>query len=156
MKLIFSNLDRRPAILDSFVSVISTRAGEQHTYLGNQNPITRRDTHGCPLSILVQPARPDGQHLRLVELLDARLGQEDAARRLCLGLDALHEHAVEEGDKAADRADRGCLFPICVSTLLEIRLSNVGATRFPRRTEVGGFGKIRSITQTGEYRRFCT
>lgn len=79
------------------------------TYLGNQHPVAVSNAHGQPLSLAVQRSGPDGEHLALVELLDARLGQEDAGRGLGLGLDALHEHAVEQGDEGLDGADCGGL-----------------------------------------------
>lgn len=80
------------------------------TYLRNQHPITSRDTHRQPLALPIKRARADSEDFGLVELLDARLGEEDAAGGLGLGLDALDEHAVEEGDEGADGADRGGLF----------------------------------------------
>jgi len=64
------------------------------TYLRNQHPVTGGDAHRCPLAILVESAGADGQDLGLVELLDARFREEDAARRLRLGLDALDQHPV--------------------------------------------------------------
>lgn len=78
-------------------------------YLGNQHAIARRDTHGDALAVLVEGARADGQHLGLVELLDRRLGQEDAAGGLGLGLDALDQHAVEQRDERLNRAEGGGL-----------------------------------------------
>lgn len=77
--------------------------------LGDQHPVARRDAHGHPVALLVEQAGPDGQHLGLVELLDARLGQEDAAGGLGLSLDALDEDAVEEGHEGADGAEGGGL-----------------------------------------------
>lgn len=81
----------------------------RRTYLRDQNPVAALDAHGHPLAVLVERAGADGKHLALVELLDARLGQEDAACRLGLGLDALHQHAVEQRDEGLDGADRGGL-----------------------------------------------
>ena len=79
------------------------------TYLGNQHLVAGGHAHGQALAILVEGAGADGQDLGLVELLDARLGQEDAAGGLGLGLDALHDHAVEQGDEGLDGAERGGL-----------------------------------------------
>lgn len=79
------------------------------TYLRDQDTITCRNAHGEAVTLLVEGAGPDGQDLGLVELLDAGLGEEDAARRLGLGLDALDEDAVQEGREGADGSDRGGL-----------------------------------------------
>lgn len=79
------------------------------TYLRNQHLVAGGHAHGHALAISVKGAGADGQDLGLVELLDARLGQEDAAGRLGLGLDALHEHAVKERDERLDGAERGGL-----------------------------------------------
>ena len=79
------------------------------SYLRNQHPITGSNTHGQPLSILAEEAGTDGEDLGLVELLDARLGEEDARGGLGLGLDALDEDAVEEGNEGANGADGGGL-----------------------------------------------
>jgi hypothetical protein len=88
------------------------------TYLGNQHAVAALHAHGQPLAVLADSSRADGQDLALVELLDARLREEDARRRLGLGLDALHEHAVEQGDEGLDGADRGGLFYRGMSALL--------------------------------------
>ena len=90
------------------------------TYLRNQHLVAGGHAHGHALAILVEGAGADSQDLGLVKLLDARLGQEDAAGRLGLGLDALHEHAVEEGDEGLDGTKRGGLSEengqhVCVS-----------------------------------------
>jgi len=89
--LLLSHLDGRAAIL------------------GDQYAVALVDAHGHALAVLVQTAGPNRQHLGLVELLDARFGEEEAAGRLGLGLDALHEHAVEERDERLDGAERGGL-----------------------------------------------
>lgn len=78
--------------------------------LGNQDPVAGVDAHGDALAVLVKGAGADGQDLGLVELLDARLGQEDAAGGLGLGLDALHQHPVQQGDEGLDRSEGGGLF----------------------------------------------
>jgi hypothetical protein len=71
-------------------------------YLRNQDLVTRLHTGGNPLALLVKGTRANSQHLGLVQLLDGRLGEEDAARRLGLRLDALDEDAVEERGNGAD------------------------------------------------------
>ena len=53
--------------------------------------------------------RSNSEDLGLVELLDAGLGQEDAAGSLGLGLDALDEDTVKEGSKSSDGLDGGGL-----------------------------------------------
>lgn len=75
------------------------------TVLWDQDLVAGGNAHGRPLAFLVEVAGADGQDARLVEVLDARLGQEDAAGRLSLGLGALHQHAVQEGDEGLDRAE---------------------------------------------------
>ena len=91
------------------------RASFHLTYLRNEDLVASSDAHGHALAILVNAAGADSQHLGFVELFDRRLGQEDAAGSLGLGLDALHEHAVEEGDKGLDGAERGGLVRDTVS-----------------------------------------
>lgn len=65
------------------------------TILRDQDAIASRDRDGNTFPVLVEPAGADGEHLGLVQLLDARLRQEDAACCFRLGLHALHEDAVE-------------------------------------------------------------
>lgn len=89
--LLLADLDRAPAVLR-----------DQHLVAGLHRALD-------PLALPVEPARADGEHLRLVELLDGRLWQEDAARRLGLGLDALHEHPVEQRGNGADGLECGRL-----------------------------------------------
>lgn len=74
-------------------------------YLGNQHSVANSNAHGDALAITVQATGSNGQNLGLVELLDAGLGQEDAAGGLGLGLDALDEHAVQERSEGTDGAD---------------------------------------------------
>ena len=74
----------------------------ESTYLRNQNTVTDGNAHGETVALLVESAGADGQDLGLVELLDAGLGEEDAAGGLGLGLDALDEDAVEERSQGAD------------------------------------------------------
>ena len=59
------------------------------TYLRNQDLITDTDTAANPLSILIQSTWANGKNLCLVELLDARFGQEDTTSSLRFGPDAL-------------------------------------------------------------------
>ena len=73
--------------------------------LGDEDPVTGDDAHGDALAVAVEGARTDGENLGLVEVLDGGLGEEDARGSLGLGLDALDEHAVEEGDEGADGAE---------------------------------------------------
>lgn len=91
VELLLADLDRAAAVLR-----------DQHLVAG-------RNTHGRPLAVLVEVARPDRQDAALVEVLDTRFGKEDAAGRLGLGLGALHQDAVQEGDERLDRADAGLL-----------------------------------------------
>ena len=87
------------------------------TYLGDQDTVTGANAHGDTLALAAKGAGADGEDLGLVELLDAGLGQEDAAGGLGLGLDALHQHPVQERDQRLDRADGGGLFffPVVIS-----------------------------------------
>jgi hypothetical protein len=91
-----------PALTDIFPNPSST-------YLRNKNLITLLNTHRYPLALAIQPAGTNSQDLGLVQLLDGGLGQEDAAGCLGLGLDALHEHAVEERGERADGLQSGRL-----------------------------------------------
>lgn len=87
-------------------------------YLGNQHSVANSNAHGDALAITVQTTGSNSEDLGLVELLDAGLGQEDAASCLGLGLDALDKHTVQEGSESTDGAD-GRLW-ICVSDLFEL------------------------------------
>ena len=78
-------------------------------YLGDQDAVALLDAHGQAVALLVKGAGADGKDLGLVELLDAGLGQEDAAGSPGLSLDALDQDAVEERGEGADGADRGSL-----------------------------------------------
>ena len=141
MEFLLADLDWRAAILQHIVSIVplyfrpgaglpavrlpgriahsfrapiqdSTRPKEKEkAYLRNKHPITSSNAHRQALALLVERARPNSQHLALVKLLDARLGQEEAARRLGLGLDALDQHAVQQRHERPDGADRGGLVP---------------------------------------------
>ena len=79
------------------------------TYLGNQHAVANDHAHGQAVALLVESTGSDSQDLGLVELLDARLGQEDAAGSLGIGLDALDEDAIQQRSEGADGADGGGL-----------------------------------------------
>lgn len=70
--------------------------------LGDQNLIAGLHADGNAVARLVECARADSKDLSLVQLLDGGLGQEDAARGLGLGLEALDEDAIEERSEGAD------------------------------------------------------
>ena len=89
--------------------------------LGYQHPVALRNAHGHAVPLLVEQAGADGHDPGLVELLDARLGEEDAAGGLGLGLDALDEDAVEEGHEALDGADGGGLWGLGQRWVLGVR-----------------------------------
>ena len=82
-------------------SVWQTRAPENAvlSYLRDQHTVASLYAHRHALAILIKGSRADGQDASLVELLNRGLRQVDAAGGLGLGLDALHEHTVEEGNK---------------------------------------------------------
>lgn len=109
--LFLANFDRRSTILRRHTSVSNTQVPLDltATYLRNQHAITGLDAARDTLAVLVEAPGSDSQHLGLVELLDRRLGQEDARGRLGLGLDALHQHAVEEGRQGANGFECGSL-----------------------------------------------
>lgn len=79
------------------------------TYRRDQDSVAGLHTHGQPLAILVQTARANSQNLGLVQLLDTRLGQEDAGGGLGLCLDAVDQDTVQEGYERLDRSDGGGL-----------------------------------------------
>lgn len=125
--LVLANLDGGAAKLDTTTSATGSptpdsglpfskknpaifRMGPGSPYRGDQHPVASLHAHGQPLALLVQGAGADGEDLALVELLDARLGQEDAGRGLGLGLDALDQDAVQEGHERLDGSDGGGLF----------------------------------------------
>lgn len=112
--LLSSNTSRTP--LNSSLLFLSqlfpsssspTTNDKEPTYLRNQHLITRLHAGRDPLSLLINRARAHGQHLRLVEVLDGGLGQENAACGLGLGLYALHQDAVEERGDGADGLEGG-------------------------------------------------
>lgn len=75
--------------------------------LRNQNPIPNPNTTPHPLPLLIQPPRSHSQDARLVQLLDAALGEVDAGGGLGGGFDALDEDAVEEGSEGFDGFEGG-------------------------------------------------
>lgn len=77
--------------------------------LGDEDAVTDGDAHGQSVALLVKGAGADGEDLGLVELLNAGLGEEDAAGGLGLGLDALDEDTVQEGSEGSDGLDGGGL-----------------------------------------------
>lgn len=87
MEVLLANLDGRAAVLR------------------NQNSVANIDTHWEARAILVQATRSNSQDLALVELLDARLGEKDAAGSLGLSLHALDENTVQQRDKGLDGSD---------------------------------------------------
>lgn len=110
--LLLASLDRRAAKLfspcqppDTSHSVLKHALEARPTYLGDQDAVANGDTHGQAVALLVKSAGSNGQDLGLVKLLHARLGQEDAAGRLGVGLDALHENAVQQRDQGSDGSD---------------------------------------------------
>jgi hypothetical protein len=70
--------------------------------LRDQHAIALDDAHGDAFAVLVEATGAHGQHFALVELLDGRFGKENAAGGFGFGLDALHEHAVQQWDERAD------------------------------------------------------
>ena len=80
--------------------------------LRDQDLVAGLDAGGDALALAVKGTGADSEDLGLVELLDGRLGQEDARRRFGLGLDALHEDAVEQRRNGADGLE-GRLVRLC-------------------------------------------
>ena len=110
--LLLASLDRRAAKLFSLCQPPDTRHSilkhafeAKPTYLGDQDAVTNGDTPGQAVALLVKSAGSNSQDLGLIKLLHARLGQEDAAGRLGIGLDALHENAVQQRDQGSDGSD---------------------------------------------------
>lgn len=93
--------------------------GDSKTYLWDQNLVAGLHRAGNTLAILIEATWTDSEDLGLVELLDGGFGEEDARCRLGLGLDALHEHAVEERREGLDGLECGGLrtFRISISGL---------------------------------------
>jgi hypothetical protein len=80
--------------------------------LGDQDLVAGLDAGSDALAVAVKGAGADGEDLGLVELFDGRLGQEDATRCLGLGLDTLHQDAVEQRRNGADGLE-GRLVRLC-------------------------------------------
>jgi len=80
------------------------------TYLRNQDLISGLHTALYPLAILIQTPRTDCQNSRLVQFLDAGLGEENAACSFGLGLYALDEYTVEQRREGLDGSESGRLF----------------------------------------------
>jgi hypothetical protein len=78
-------------------------------YRRNQHPIASLNARLHDLALLVETARANGQDSRLVQLLDGRLWEEDAAGGLGFGLDALDEDAVQERRQGLDGLESGGL-----------------------------------------------
>lgn len=72
------------------------------TELGDQDLVAGLDGGSNALAIAVKGTGANGENLGLVELLDGRLGEEDATGGLGLGLDALDQDAVEQGSERLD------------------------------------------------------
>ena len=64
------------------------------SYLRYQDLIPGCDARLHPLSFSIEATGSYCQHLRLIQLFDATLGQEDARGCLRVGFDALDENAV--------------------------------------------------------------
>ena len=99
------------------------KAKKCQTYLRDQHLVTGLNARCYALALLVERAGPNSQDLGLVELLDGGVRQEDARRRLGLGLDALHEDAVEERSDATDGLDGRLEVPV------SSRMRQVGGSR---------------------------
>lgn len=98
-------------------------------YLRNQDLVTRLHRRRYPLAVPVQQTRADGEHLRLVELLDGRFGQEDAAGGFGLCLDPLHEDAVQEGDEVLDGLDGERLRGLLVFAVADLQSGGPATAR---------------------------
>lgn len=70
--------------------------------LRDQDLVAGLDGGSNALAIAVEGTGANGKDLGLVELLDGRLGKEDTAGSLGLGLDALDQDAVEQGSEGLD------------------------------------------------------
>lgn len=112
---LFSNIDISPLLQSSKLFLHSPLQHSLNqspcrvctTYLRNQNLITRLHTRLNPLAIFIESTRANGQHFRFVQVLDYALWEENSTSGLGVGLDALHEDAVEEGRDGFDALDGG-------------------------------------------------
>lgn len=89
-----------------------------NAYLGDQNTVTRVDTHRNALAVTVNSTRSNSENLSLVLLLDGALGKEDTGGGFGLGLNALDEDAVQEGSKVLDVAEERLKGAIHVSNFV--------------------------------------
>src|SRR5713226_6153261 len=64
--------------------------------LADEDTVARLDVKRNPLPVVVETARSDGDDLPLEGLLLGRVGDDDAALRLLLGLDSLDQDTVVE------------------------------------------------------------
>lgn len=119
---LISDLHWRATVLQSTSALIrknlsnklppsSPEAAASHwsTYLWNQNLVSNRHGTADSLPILIETTGSNSQHLRLVQFLDTRLWEEDSRGGLSLGLDALHQDAVEQGSEGLDGLECGSL-----------------------------------------------
>lgn len=90
-------------------STFTNTLSSKPTHLRNQHLIPRRNAHGQAVPLLIHHPGPDGQHVRLVQLLDRAVREEDAAGGFSVGFDALDEHAVEQRRERADGFEGGGL-----------------------------------------------
>ena len=117
------------------------------TELRDQDLVTGLDRRGNALSISVESARADGQHLGLVQLLDGGFGEEDTAGGLGLSLDALDQNAVEKGGEGLDGlgGDGRLLFPRVSRLIVRAcdmrRCQSVDDVPFWRLTEIDAVRK---------------
>jgi hypothetical protein len=138
MILVLTDLHRASTVLKDTVSTSRPRdrEGVSLSYLRNQHLVSLVHAHGNPLAVLVEAAGADGQHLGLVQLLDAALGEEDAAGRPRLGLDALDQDPVQERDEGLDALECGRL---CRAMLayIQIKSSEIDSSRPDNRQKTG-------------------
>lgn len=79
------------------------------THLRYQHLVPSNHAHRNPVPLLVHHTGTNSQHIRLVQLLDSGLGEENSTSSLRVGLYSLYENTVEEGRKRADGLEGGCL-----------------------------------------------
>lgn len=115
------------------------RARGSGTHLGDQDSVANRHTHGQTRASLGERTGSNSQNLALVQLLNARLGQEDAAGRLGLSLDALDQDTVQQGDEGLDRSDSGGL------KMGGELISHSPRIMVLRASNGGGFGQARCL-----------
>jgi len=86
----------------SLVSILAAVLGMGRCHLGNQDLVAGLHAGRYPLALLVECSGANGKYLGFVQLLDGRVGEENAGCSLGLGLEALDEDAVEEGSEGLD------------------------------------------------------